>query len=94
MGLVMIEDRGLICPQIFCDICGNRIEDASNGLIEYGARQNKTELILFVHNPGCEMSGKRWERIMGQPMAWRPLDDFLRQLCHSENVRTSFALPT
>lgn len=88
MGIAMIMDRGLICPQIFCDICERRILDATEANIEYDMSLNKTELILFVHME-CDMSGDKWEAKTGRRMGWRRLDDFLNQMRHPENIRVS-----
>lgn len=88
MGIRMIEDRGLICPQIFCDICKRRIEVAVGANIEYASPVGET--ILFVHKQ-CDRSGSEWYRRTGVSIGWRSLDEFLKQLCHPENVKTSFS---
>lgn len=87
MPIVMIEDRGLVCPQIFCDVCQKRISDAATANVEYSMYENrKTALILFVHME-CDMSGDQWQSITGKRMGWRRLSDFLNQMRHPENIR-------
>jgi len=51
MSIRMARDRGLLCPQVFCDFCKLRIEDAKGGNFEYRVDEAAApmEPVFFSH---------------------------------------------
>jgi hypothetical protein len=86
MPIVMTEDRGLICPQVFCDLCKERIHAAKDGNIEWPA--DDPSQLLYVHKK-CDMVGMRWHEVTGHWMRWRDLNDFFNQIQNPENLLVS-----
>lgn len=55
MSIKIVLDNNLYCPKIFCDYCGNEIEDAKQGNYEWksGFNAGFTSEIFFTHKQCC-----------------------------------------
>jgi hypothetical protein len=53
MGLKIVYENGLFCPQVFCDLCGEQITKATNGnfewLVDEKTAEPSTGYIYFTH---------------------------------------------
>jgi len=64
-----VGKRELLCPVVFCDFCGERIEYAAEGAYEYkreDASRPEGAEVKFVHKKCCRM----FEAAHGECVAW------------------------
>jgi len=64
-----VGKRELLCPVVFCDFCGKRIEDATEGTYEYrreDASSPEGAEVKFVHKD-CS---RQFEAAHGKSIAW------------------------
>lgn len=81
MGLM----DGRYCPMVYCDVCGNRIDDSSAANVEWQEGPDLKpirERLYFVHK---ECVAKLEGNPPGTDWRWQPMDAFFYFLTH--NVR-------
>jgi len=64
-----VGERELLCPVVFCDFCGRRIENAKEGNYEYrgeDALRLKGAEVKFVHKDCC----REFETAHGERVIW------------------------
>lgn len=81
----LIRKNGRGCPVVFCDHCGEIIEDARIGMVLYDRRfdaEGDQTQPIFLHKGKCDAAVKEKHQMSG----WAELQTFLMDLTHNIGI--------
>ena len=79
MSIGITFEKGLICPNIICDKCGEKIEKLKDGLVSYSCGDYLTTI------PKVETYHKN--HAPRKLDSWRELDSFLSDLKYNAKIK-------
>jgi hypothetical protein len=75
------KQESLYCPFIFCDVCGEKIEDYSFGVVVYPAlSESETTEVIFAHKGICHENAEEKIVHMGNDAGYEEINNYFRYL--------------